>query len=113
MREQEIPDCLHIPIETLLVWHRKWPALPAFEPVCVGDPHETYIREVTVLEREAKEYRAIDQLIGERDSAQSALNEVYSAIMGNAPEWSNLYGYREAISDITDALHKQTQGLNK
>lgn len=39
------PDRLYIPLDALSQWHRKWPCLPAFEPVCVGDPCVTYVRQ--------------------------------------------------------------------
>lgn len=40
------------------------------------------------------------QLINERDSAESALNDAYKAVMGQAPEWSNWFSFDNAIDEI-------------
>ncbi|HGF8672441.1 TPA: ead/Ea22-like family protein, partial [Salmonella enterica subsp. enterica] len=40
------------------------------------------------------------QLINERDSAESALNDAYKAVMGQAPEWSNWFSFGNAIDEI-------------
>ena len=39
------PEQLYIPLDTLKQWHKRYPCLPAYEPVCVGDPHTTYVRK--------------------------------------------------------------------
>lgn len=44
--------------------------------------------------------RSETQLINERDSAESALNDVYKAVMGQAPEWSNWFSFADAIDEI-------------
>ncbi|EPT6386894.1 ead/Ea22-like family protein [Salmonella enterica subsp. enterica serovar Newport] len=40
------------------------------------------------------------QLINERDYAESALNDAYKAVMGQAPEWSNWFSFENAIDEI-------------
>ncbi|EGP6420065.1 ead/Ea22-like family protein [Salmonella enterica] len=40
------------------------------------------------------------QLINERDSAESALNYAYKAVMGQSPEWSNWFSFENAIDEI-------------
>ncbi|EEK5473540.1 protein Ead [Salmonella enterica] len=40
------------------------------------------------------------QLINERDDAESALNDAYKAVMGQAPEWSNWFSFENAIDEI-------------
>ncbi|EDV4868513.1 ead/Ea22-like family protein [Salmonella enterica subsp. enterica] len=40
------------------------------------------------------------QLINERDNAESALNDAYKAVMGQAPEWSNWFSFENAIDEI-------------
>lgn len=47
--------------------------------------------------------RSIGQLIDERDAAEEALSQAYFLIVGHSPEWSNLFGYKEALADIDDA----------
>jgi len=38
------PDRLYIPHTALEQWHRKWPALPAFDPVeAQGESYEVYV----------------------------------------------------------------------
>ncbi|EBI9621898.1 ead/Ea22-like family protein [Salmonella enterica subsp. enterica serovar Brunei] len=44
--------------------------------------------------------RSETQLINERDSAESALNDAYKAVMGQAPEWSNWFSFENAIDEI-------------
>ncbi|WP_394817783.1 hypothetical protein [Enterobacter cloacae] len=45
------------------------------------------------------------QLIEERDSAEKALADMYEAAMGERPEWSNLFGYTEAIDDVAQHVN--------
>lgn len=44
--------------------------------------------------------RSETQLINERDYAESALNDSYKAVMGQAPEWSNWFSFENAIDEI-------------
>ncbi|HFE7433329.1 ead/Ea22-like family protein [Salmonella enterica] len=44
--------------------------------------------------------RSETQLISERDDAESALNDAYKAVMGQTPEWSNWFGFENAIDEI-------------
>lgn len=44
--------------------------------------------------------RSETQLINERDDAESALNDAYKAVMGQAPEWSNWFSFGNAIDEI-------------
>ncbi|EAP0943449.1 ead/Ea22-like family protein [Salmonella enterica subsp. enterica serovar Ealing] len=44
--------------------------------------------------------RSETQLINERDSAESSLNDAYKAVMGQAPEWSNWFSFENAIDEI-------------
>ncbi|EAQ6107647.1 ead/Ea22-like family protein [Salmonella enterica subsp. diarizonae] len=44
--------------------------------------------------------RSETQLINERDSAESALNNAYKAVMGQAPEWSNWFSFENAIEEM-------------
>lgn len=51
-------------------------------------------------QRIAELERSETQLINERDSAESALNDAYKAVMGQAPEWSNWFSFENAIDEI-------------
>lgn len=44
--------------------------------------------------------RSETQLIDERDNAESALNDAYKAVIGQAPEWSNWFSFADAIDEI-------------
>lgn len=46
---------------------------------------------------------AIDQLIGERDEAEESLSQAYYLITGRSPEWSNMFGHKEALEEIDEA----------
>ena len=69
------------------------------------------LRSVALLdELEAKDKRIAElerdetQLIEERDSAEQALSDMYEAAMGDRPEWSNLFGYADAIDDVAQRV---------
>ena len=44
--------------------------------------------------------RSETQLIDERDNSETALNDAYKAVMGQAPEWSNWFSFADAIDEI-------------
>ncbi|EAQ8934113.1 hypothetical protein U8557_002779 [Salmonella enterica] len=54
----------------------------------------------TRRQRIAELERSETQLIDERDNAESALNDAYKAVMGQAPEWSNWFSFANAIDEI-------------
>lgn len=56
--------------------------------------------EASLLQRIAELERSETQLIGERDNAESALNDAYKVVMGQAPEWSNWFSFANAIDEI-------------
>ncbi|HFE6548847.1 TPA: ead/Ea22-like family protein [Salmonella enterica subsp. enterica serovar Newport] len=58
------------------------------------EENEELKRRIAELERSET------QLINERDSAESALNDAYKAVMGQAPEWSNWFSFESAIDEI-------------
>lgn len=43
-------------------------------------------------------------LINERDSAESALADMYQAATGERPEWSNMFGFADAIDVVEERL---------
>ncbi|HHJ4332326.1 hypothetical protein [Citrobacter freundii] len=55
---------------------------------------------VKAQKRIAELERCETQLIDERDNAESALNDAYKAVMGQAPEWSNWFSFADAIDEI-------------
>ncbi len=61
---------------------------------------EEQCRVCELEERIAELERSETQLINERDSAESALNDAYKAVMGQAPEWSNWFSFESAIDEI-------------
>ncbi|MGK0703709.1 ead/Ea22-like family protein [Yokenella regensburgei] len=56
--------------------------------------------EASLFQRVVELERSETQLIGERDNAESALNDAYKAVMGQAPEWSNWFSFANAIDEI-------------
>ena len=57
----------------------------------------------------------IEQLTNERDAAEDALSQAYFLITGRSPEWSNLFGYAEALQEIDEAqslLRQAAKGTN-
>lgn len=57
-------------------------------------------RAESAEKRIAELERSETQLINERDDAESALNDAYKAVMGQAPEWSNWFSFADAIDEI-------------
>lgn len=44
------------------------------------------------------------QLINERDAAESALADMYQAATGERPEWSNMFGFSDAVDVVEERL---------
>ncbi|NKA61278.1 ead/Ea22-like family protein [Escherichia coli] len=45
-----------------------------------------------------------EQLIDERDHAESALADMYFAATGDSPEWSNWFGFSDAVDVVVDRI---------
>ena len=45
-----------------------------------------------------------EQLINERDHAESALADMYFAATGGRPEWSNWFGFSDAVDAVVDRI---------
>lgn len=68
-------------------------------------PHHNGLMQISnelvqARQRIAELERSETQLINERDDAESALNDAYKAVMGQAPEWSNWFSFGNAIDEI-------------
>ncbi|EAU8536677.1 ead/Ea22-like family protein [Salmonella enterica] len=48
--------------------------------------------------------RSETQLINERDAAESALADMYQAATGERPEWSNMFGFADAVDVVVDRI---------
>ncbi|EDR9794579.1 ead/Ea22-like family protein [Salmonella enterica subsp. enterica serovar Zongo] len=48
--------------------------------------------------------RSETQLINERDYAESALADMYQAATGERPEWSNMFGFADAVDVVEERL---------
>ena len=46
-----------------------------------------------------------ERLAEERDSAERAMSQAYYLITGKSPEWSNIFGYEEALEEINTAQY--------
>ncbi|HDL7646094.1 TPA: hypothetical protein PXO92_002711 [Yersinia enterocolitica] len=42
------------------------------------------------------------QLINERDHAESTVNSMFAAVMGESPEWSSMYQFIDAVDEVED-----------
>lgn len=68
-------------------------------PPCPGD-------EIEVAEEiESAEDRETMQLIDERDQAEDAVGDIYASVTGRQAEWSNLFGYTEAVNEVHEVMH--------
>lgn len=71
-----------------------------FETACLRELLTLLDDLVAAEKRIAELERSETQLIDERDNAESALNDAYKAVMGQAPEWSNWFSFENAIDEI-------------
>lgn len=58
------------------------------------------MKVVTYDEHEREMLKIIDK----RDQAEEAMSQAYYLITGRSPEWSNKFGYPEALEDIGDVI---------
>lgn len=54
----------------------------------------------------------LDQTIQERDDAEQALSQAYYLVIGRSPEWSNVFGHKEALQEIEDAVSLLKQSIS-
>lgn len=57
-----------------------------------------------VAKRIAELENSETQLINERDAAESALADMYQAATGERPEWSNMFGFSDAVDVVEERL---------
>ncbi len=62
------------------------------------DERESQNKRIAELEKSE------EQLINERDHAESALADMYFAATGNRPEWSNWFGFSDAVDAVVDRI---------
>ncbi|EKF7779186.1 ead/Ea22-like family protein [Escherichia coli] len=75
--------------------------IAAFNPEVVQallDERESQNKRIAELEKSE------EQLINERDHAESALDDMYFAATGNMPEWSNWFGFSDAVDAVVDRI---------
>ena len=75
--------------------------IAAFNPEVVQtllDEREAQNKRIAELEKSE------EQLINERDHAESALDDMYFAATGNRPEWSNWFGFSDAVDAVVDRI---------
>ncbi|ENE7307171.1 ead/Ea22-like family protein [Escherichia coli] len=70
--------------------------------------HKMFQREQCMAEaaekRIAELEKSEEQLINERDHAESALADMYFAATGNWPEWSNCFSFSDAVDAVVDRI---------
>ncbi|EFU0689576.1 DUF551 domain-containing protein [Escherichia coli] len=62
------------------------------------DERESQNKRIAELEKSG------EQLINERDHAESALADMYFAATGDRPEWSNWFGFSDAVDSVVDRI---------
>lgn len=61
--------------------------------------------EIAALRQRIDELeRSESQLIDERDLAEEALADMYQAATGERPEWSNMFGFTDAVDAVEERL---------
>jgi hypothetical protein len=65
---------------------------------------ESEMMEAHVMKEALEELeKSINQIIAERDEAEETVNELYSIVIGHAPEWSNNFDFDDAIEEVFEA----------
>lgn len=59
-------------------------------------PSNELSNRITVLEDDC------DQLMKERDAAEAAISDMFEKVTGRSAEWSNLWGYAEAVEEAEE-----------
>ena len=75
--------------------------IAAFNPEVVQallDERESQNKRIAELEKSE------EQLINERDHAESALADMYFATTGDRPEWSNCFSFSDAVDAVVDRI---------
>ncbi|EKO4981297.1 ead/Ea22-like family protein [Salmonella enterica] len=93
------PDVLALLDENLQLQREK-DAIEAVALALRDDMRQVREQLAAAEKRNAELERSETQLIDERDDAESALNDAYKAVMGQAPEWSNWFSFGNAIDEI-------------
>ncbi|HIF2369370.1 TPA: ead/Ea22-like family protein [Salmonella enterica] len=80
------------------------PDLPPLEHENVHYADAAEVEITALRQRIAELERSEAQLINERDSAESALADMYQATTGERPEWSNMFGFADAVDVVEERL---------
>ena len=105
--------------QSMLAWYEASPDSPNAEVDCdealAAFKRQIRHREVDIIadlldewesqnKRIAELEKSEEQLINERDHAESALDDMYFAATGNRPEWSNWFGFSDAVDAVVDRI---------
>ncbi|HAG4611582.1 TPA: ead/Ea22-like family protein [Salmonella enterica] len=80
------------------------PDLPPLEHENVHYADAAEVEITALRQRIAELERSETQLINERDAAESALADMYQAATGERPEWSNMFGFADAVDVVEERL---------
>jgi Lar family restriction alleviation protein len=47
----------------------------------------------------------LENAVSERDAAEDAVSQIYFIVTGHSPEWSNTFGFEQAIQEIEEAIN--------
>lgn len=64
-----------------------------------------------VVKMAAKHERECLEIIDQRDKAEEAMSQAYYIVTGRSPEWSNKFGYDEALEEIGDVVSVLKQAV--
>lgn len=80
------------------------PDLPPLEHENVHYADAAEVEIAALHQRIAELENSETQLINERDAAESALADMYQAATGERPEWSNMFGFADAVDVVEERL---------
>lgn len=75
------------------------------------DKRETELE--AAAREEAKQEFQTQKLIDERDKAEECIGKIYQLVTGDYPEWSNNFGYTEAIDIVDQTVFAKEQEIGR
>lgn len=82
-------------------YHGDWSILC---PQCFAEACESSGAHVTGWLFTPEDVPLVEQTLRERDDAEAAISKAYELVTGRQAEWSNLFGYEQALEEISEAL---------
>lgn len=105
-KAKEAGDALVMPFDTRISTLKEFQlaGCPANILALLAEREADKAENAQLRQRIAELEQSEHQLIGERDAAEQALADMYQAATGEHPEWSNWFGFADAVDAVEQRL---------